>query len=73
MNRSGTSNSSSRWMRLTVIGLEFSSPVIAGLIAGYYLGEYLHRPWIGLVGLLGGIFLGFYRLISEVRQLIKGA
>jgi len=61
----------SRYTRMTVIGLEFSSPIIAGLVGGYYLGEYLGRPWLGLVGLLGGVFVGFYRLIFEVRQLMK--
>jgi F0F1-type ATP synthase assembly protein I len=66
------SSSSSRYLRVTVIGLEFSSPILAGLIGGYYLGEYLHRPWLGLVGLLAGVFLGFYRLILELRHFLKG-
>jgi F0F1-type ATP synthase assembly protein I len=59
------------YLRITVIGLEFSSPILAGLLGGYYLGEYLHRPWLGLVGLLGGVFLGFYRLILELRNFVK--
>jgi F0F1-type ATP synthase assembly protein I len=63
----------SRYLRYTAIGLEFFSPIIGGLVAGYYLGEYLHRPWIGLVGLLGGVFLGFYRLVSEIREFMKDA
>jgi hypothetical protein len=56
------------YLRITIIGLEFSSPILAGLVGGYYVGEYLHRPWLGLVGLLGGVFLGFYRLIWELRN-----
>ncbi|MBV8056563.1 MAG: AtpZ/AtpI family protein [Deltaproteobacteria bacterium] len=61
-----------RYLRIAVIGLEFSSPILAGLVGGYYLGEYLHRPWLGLLGLGGGVFLGFYRLIIELRQFVKG-
>jgi hypothetical protein len=72
MDPNTPSDSGSRYMRLTIIGLEFSSPILAGLIGGYYVGEALHRPWIGLVGLLAGVFVGFYRLIWEVRQLMKG-
>jgi F0F1-type ATP synthase assembly protein I len=64
---------SSRYLRITVIGLEFSSPILVGLIGGYYLGEYFHRPWLGLLGLGGGVFLGFYRLIMELRNFVKGA
>jgi F0F1-type ATP synthase assembly protein I len=61
----------SRYVRITIIGLEFSSPILAGLVGGYYLGEYFHRPWLGLVGLFGGVFLGFYRLIHELRNFVK--
>jgi Putative F0F1-ATPase subunit Ca2+/Mg2+ transporter len=61
------------YFRIAVIGLEFSSPILGGLIAGYYLGEYLHRPWIGLIGLMAGVFLGFYRLILELRHFMKSA
>lgn len=61
----------SRYVRITVIGLEFSSPILAGLVGGYYLGEYFHRPSMGLFGLFGGVFLGFYRLIFELRKFVK--
>jgi hypothetical protein len=64
---------SPRYLRITIIGVEFSSPILAGLIGGYYLGEYFHRPWLGLLGLAGGVFLGFYRLIFELRRFVKGA
>ena len=70
---SNRSSGSSRYLRITVIGLEFSSPILAGLIGGYYLGEYFHLPWLGLVGLGGGIFLGFYRLIIELREFTKSS
>jgi F0F1-type ATP synthase assembly protein I len=61
-----------RYFRITIIGIEFSSPILAGLLGGYYIGEYFHRPWLGLVGLLGGVFLGFYRLIQELRNFTRG-
>jgi F0F1-type ATP synthase assembly protein I len=69
-----TANGSSptpRYLRITIIGVEFSSPILAGLVGGYYVGEYLHRPWLGLIGLLGGVFLGFYRLVLELRNFMK--
>jgi hypothetical protein len=66
------SSGSPRYLRITVIGLEFSSPILAGLLGGYYLGEYFHRPWLGLLGLGGGVFLGFYRLIMGLRDFVKG-
>ncbi len=72
MDSEETPRERSRILRFTAIGLEFFSPIIGGLVFGYYLGEYLHRPWIGLVGLLGGVFLGFYRLIIEIREFMKG-
>jgi len=66
------SSGSPRYIRITVIGLEFSSPILAGLLGGYYLGEYFHRPWLGLLGLLSGVFFGFYRLITELRHFVRG-
>jgi F0F1-type ATP synthase assembly protein I len=55
-------------IRFAAIGLEFFSPIVAGILGGYYLGEYLHMPWLGLIGLVGGVAAGFYRLIVEVRN-----
>jgi hypothetical protein len=60
------------YLRFAAIGLEFFSPIVAGILGGYYLGEYLHIPWLGLVGLVGGVAVGFYRLIVEVRNFQKG-
>jgi F0F1-type ATP synthase assembly protein I len=61
----------SGYLRITVIAVEFSSPIIAGMVGGYYIGDYFHKPWLGLLGLCGGVFLGFYRLIMELRHLVK--
>jgi Putative F0F1-ATPase subunit Ca2+/Mg2+ transporter len=70
MTKNGPSDSPP-YLRITVVALEFSSPILAGLVGGYYVGEYFHRPWIGLVGLAAGVFLGFYRLISELHDFGK--
>ena len=41
-------------------------------MAGYYIDEHFHTgSFWSLVGLLGGVFLGFYRLIAEVRSFRK--
>ena len=57
--------------RYTIIGFELSSPIIGGGIAGYFANEYFHNVWLAVIFLLGGIFLGFYRLIVEVRNIQK--
>lgn len=71
LNGRQTDDISPSRIRLAVIALEFGSSVLGGLVAGYYLGEYLHKPWIGLLGLLGGVFLGFFRLIMEIIYFMK--
>ena len=61
----------SMW-RYAAIGAEFFSPIIGGSVAGYYIDEYFHTGSIWtLVGLLGGVFLAFYRLIIEMREFRK--
>jgi hypothetical protein len=58
--------------RYTAIGAELFSPIIGGSVAGYYIDEHFHTgsTW-AVVGLLGGVFLGFYRLIVETREFRK--
>lgn len=54
--------------RFAGIGVEFSSPIIAGALMGHYLDVYFHTdPWLTLILLLTGVGLGFYRLIREVQ------
>ncbi len=58
--------------RYAGIGVELFSPIIGGSVAGYYVDAYFHTGAIWtLVGLLGGVFLGFYRLIAEARAFRK--
>ncbi|MGH7932347.1 MAG: AtpZ/AtpI family protein [Candidatus Binataceae bacterium] len=61
-----------RMMRYASIGLELISPIVGGAIAGYYIGEHFNKPWLALVFLFAGIFLGFYRLVVELRNFQKG-
>ena len=58
--------------RYAAIGAELFSPIIGGSVAGYYIDAHFHAGSIWtLVGLLGGITLGFYRLIVEARVFRK--
>jgi F0F1-type ATP synthase assembly protein I len=60
--------------RFAAIGVELFSPIIGGSIAGYYLDSYLHTGSVWtIIGLIGGTFLGFYRLIAEARQFQKNS
>lgn len=56
--------------RYASIGVEFTSPIIAGAILGHYLDSYLHTdPLFTLILFLAGVFTGFYRLIVTAREL----
>ena len=58
--------------RYAAIGAELFSPIIGGSIAGYYIDAHFHTGSVWtLVGLLGGVFIGFYRLIAEARDFRK--
>lgn len=65
------SETPSNLARYVVIASELVSPIIGGAIAGYFADKYFHRAWLSVLFLLGGIFLGFYRLILEVRDIQK--
>ncbi len=57
-----------KWARFASIGIEFSSPIIAGALVGHYLDLYFHTdPWLTLLFFLTGVGLGFYRLIREMQ------
>jgi F0F1-type ATP synthase assembly protein I len=58
--------------RYAAIGAELFSPIIGGSVAGYFIDAHFHTRSIWtLIGLLGGVFLGFYRLIVETRDFRK--
>lgn len=57
--------------RYLVVATAMFSPIIGGAIAGYFADKYFHKAWLSVLFLMGGIFLGFYRLIVEVRNIQK--
>lgn len=67
------SNSQGRMWRFAAIGAELVSPILGGAVLGYYLDEYFRTaPALAVTCLLLGVFLGFYRLIAELRNFQKG-
>jgi ATP synthase protein I len=59
--------------RYAAIGIEFTSPSIAGALIGYYLDKRLGtQPWLTLTLLLVGIFAGFLRLFSLLKSFQRG-
>ncbi len=58
--------------RYGAVGLEFSSPMLAGAILGHYLDIYFRTdPYLTLLMFLLGVFAGFYRLVSILRDFQK--
>ncbi|HZY59765.1 MAG TPA: AtpZ/AtpI family protein [Candidatus Binataceae bacterium] len=58
--------------RYGAAGLEFSSPMLAGAIIGHYLDRYFNTdPYLTLVFFLLGVFAGFYRLVTILRDFQK--
>jgi F0F1-type ATP synthase assembly protein I len=64
-------DSPSNLARYVMIAGELASPILGGGVAGYFADKYFHSAWLAVLFLLGGIFLGFYRLIVEVRDIQK--
>jgi ATP synthase protein I len=64
--------SSVKMARYGAAGLEFSSPMLAGAIIGHYLDRYFNTdPYLTLVFFLLGVFAGFYRLVTILRDFQK--
>jgi F0F1-type ATP synthase assembly protein I len=62
-----------RMARLVGLGFEVTTPPAAGALFGHFVLDpfFGTDPWLTLVMFLLGVFLGFYRLIAEVRDLQK--
>jgi F0F1-type ATP synthase assembly protein I len=64
--------SPAKMARYGAVGLEFSSPILAGAIIGHYLDLHFKTdPYLTLVMFLLGVFAGFYRLVIILRDLQK--
>ncbi len=58
--------------RYGAAGVEFSSPMLAGAVLGHYLDLYFKTdPYLTLTLFLLGVFAGFYRLVSILRDFQK--
>lgn len=62
------------YARYTNIAFSFGITLTAGILLGFYGGSWLDRrwgtaPWLMIAGILLGIGLGFYSLLSELRVL----
>jgi F0F1-type ATP synthase assembly protein I len=67
------SNPPVRLWRFAAIGIEFFSPILGGSLLGYYSDEHFHTaPTLAVIGVLLGVFLGMYRLITELRDFQRG-
>ena len=61
----------SGWAQLgRVTQLAFILPVasVIGWLLGTGLDHWLHRTWIGIVGLILGSFAGLFNLVQTVRK-----
>jgi len=68
----GMANDAGKYARFAAIGVEFFSPIVAGTFAGHFLDVYFHTdPWLTLILLLAGVFVAFFRLISELQAAQK--
>jgi F0F1-type ATP synthase assembly protein I len=66
----GNSNQSG-WAQLgRVTQLAFILPVasVIGWLVGTGLDHWLHRTWIGILGLILGSFAGLFNLVQTVRK-----
>jgi len=63
---------SGKMVRYGAIGIEFSSPIVAGAIMGHYLDLYFKTdPWLTLIMFLMGVAAGFYKLITALGEFQK--
>jgi F0F1-type ATP synthase assembly protein I len=58
-----------KMVRYASVGVEFTSPMLAGAIIGHYLDVYMKTdPYLTLIMFLLGVFAGFYRLIMTLKD-----
>lgn len=58
-----------RWIVYAAVGLEIGFSVIAGLVLGSYVDEWMGtaNPYFTLLGLLGGVIAGLTLLLRLLR------
>lgn len=60
-----------RWLVFLVIGFELGFSVIAGIVLGEYIDNWLQTktPWFTMLGLVAGVIAGFSLLIRMIKKL----
>lgn len=58
--------------RYGALGFEFAGAVIAGILLGRYVDEWLGTgPWAMLLGAVGGLSGAIYRLVVVLQQFAR--
>lgn len=59
--------------RYGALGFEFAGAVIAGILLGRYVDEWLGTaPWAMLLGAVGGLSGAIYRLVVVLQRFARG-
>jgi F0F1-type ATP synthase assembly protein I len=59
----------SKLIRFVSVGAVFTSPILAGAVAGHLLDDYFHtEPWLTISLLAMGFITGLYNLIRLVNS-----
>ncbi len=60
-----------RWLVFLAIGFELGFSVIAGIVLGEYIDNWLQTktPWFTMLGLVAGVIAGFSLLIRMIKKL----
>lgn len=60
-----------RWLVFLVIGFELGFSVIAGIVLGEYIDNWLQTktPWFTMLGLVVGVIAGFSLLIRMMKRI----
>jgi F0F1-type ATP synthase assembly protein I len=54
--------------RYSQLALVLPAATVVGLVIGWVLSKWLHRPWLEIVGLLFGIAAGFVELVRTATS-----
>jgi len=65
-----TAVKTAKMARYASVGVEFSSPMIAGALVGHYLDAYFETdPWLTLMLFMLGVIAGFCRLVRTLSDI----
>ncbi|MCK5392387.1 MAG: AtpZ/AtpI family protein [Deltaproteobacteria bacterium] len=60
-----------KWLVFIAIGFELGFSVIAGIVLGQYIDNWLEveTPWFTIIGLVVGMIAGFALLIRMIKRI----